>query len=89
MDYTALVSNPVSTVRERVEREGIDPEKVLQAEKANRDREEIVRWLRGKIERQDMEESGEEETEEQEDEGAEKDRDSLFEEPETVENPFE
>lgn len=61
VDHDALVENPVHTVRERVEREGIDPEAVLRAEKSGQDRDELTRWLRGKIERQDMEEQEQEE----------------------------
>ncbi|MDY6766139.1 MAG: CpaF/VirB11 family protein, partial [Candidatus Nanohaloarchaea archaeon] len=91
VDYDALVDNPVHTVRERVDREGIDPEAVLQAEKSGRNREELTRWLRGKIERRDLEQREEEPGAEETAAVDAGDEEDLFgeEDEELVENPFE
>ncbi|MFB6294592.1 MAG: ATPase, T2SS/T4P/T4SS family, partial [Candidatus Nanohaloarchaea archaeon] len=90
VDYDALVDNPVHTVREQVDREGLDPEAVLQAEKSGRNREELTRWLRGKIERRDLEQR-EEPAEEEETAPLDAGEEDLFDEEdgELVENPFE
>ncbi|MDY6769409.1 MAG: type II/IV secretion system ATPase subunit [Candidatus Nanohaloarchaea archaeon] len=90
VDYSALVQNPVGAVKERVDREGLDPQRVMQAEKAGRNRESLLRWLRGKVERADMMEDESEEPDSG-DEEQEQDRSGnpFDEDAEDVENPFE
>ncbi len=50
IDYAALTENPVDTVKEHVRREGLDPEKVKAAEKAGKNRLELVHWLNKRAE---------------------------------------
>ncbi|MDY6768642.1 MAG: hypothetical protein SVW02_00870, partial [Candidatus Nanohaloarchaea archaeon] len=92
VDYDALVDAPVHTVRQRVEEEDLDLEAALQAERAGQDREELTRWLRGKIERRDLADTsgGEEESdEEQEATGGEHLFGDVEDEERLAENPFE
>ncbi|MDY6766475.1 MAG: hypothetical protein SVW77_03840 [Candidatus Nanohaloarchaea archaeon] len=45
VDYDELVEGTVEDVKERVEDDYLDPVKVLNAEKANKDRVTLVEWL--------------------------------------------
>ncbi|MFB6265678.1 MAG: type II/IV secretion system ATPase subunit [Candidatus Nanohaloarchaea archaeon] len=79
VDYDELVQNPVDDVKDRVRKEGMDSQKVLEAERAGRNREELVTWLEERT-------SGGEEKEEEKGRGRGQE---LFGEGEVAENPFE
>ncbi|MDY6774306.1 MAG: 30S ribosomal protein S3 [Candidatus Nanohaloarchaea archaeon] len=48
-DYGELVQENIEDVKEAVEEEGLDPEKVLEAEKDNKNRTTLISWLEGRI----------------------------------------
>lgn len=50
IDYDELVGGTIDDVKEAVEDEGLDPEKVLAAEKENKDRVTLTDWLEAQIE---------------------------------------
>lgn len=49
VDYDAVVSGTVDEVKERVERDDLDAENVLEAERAGRDRSTLVEWLERRV----------------------------------------
>lgn len=49
--YDDIVSGTIDDVKEAVEEDGLDPEKVLDAEKAGKDRVTLVQWLEERLER--------------------------------------
>ncbi|MFB6265868.1 MAG: ATPase, T2SS/T4P/T4SS family, partial [Candidatus Nanohaloarchaea archaeon] len=91
VDYEALLQEPAETVKEEVNRKGLDPERVLELERSHQNRESLVDWLEEKTEREQSETvEGEEEGSGEEEEKNEARREDLFEEDEDVgENPFE
>lgn len=49
VDYEELVEETVDAVKERVEEDGLDPEQVLAAERANKDRVTLTDWLEERV----------------------------------------
>ncbi|MCJ7478869.1 MAG: 30S ribosomal protein S3 [Candidatus Nanohaloarchaeota archaeon QJJ-7] len=49
VDYDELVQENISDIKERVEEEGLDPGKVLEAEEDNKNRTTLVSWLEGRM----------------------------------------
>ncbi|MDY6776920.1 MAG: 30S ribosomal protein S3 [Candidatus Nanohaloarchaea archaeon] len=49
VDYGGVVSGTVDEVKEAVEEEGLDPEKVLEAEQTNKDRVTLTEWLQNRV----------------------------------------
>lgn len=50
IDYGELVQGTVDEVKETVETEGLDPRAVLEAERENKDRVTLVKWLEERVE---------------------------------------
>ncbi len=53
VDYEELVQETIADIKERVEENDLDLEKVLEAEQANKDRTTLVSWLEERIDEQD------------------------------------
>lgn len=49
-DYEAIVDGTVDAVKAAVEEQDLDPEKLLDAEKANKDRVTLIQWLEERME---------------------------------------
>lgn len=49
VDYDALVKENISDIKDRVRDDDLNPEKVLDAEKASKDRKTLVEWLENRV----------------------------------------
>lgn len=49
IDYDELVSENISDIKDRVRDEDLDPAKVLEAEKANKERKTLIEWLENRV----------------------------------------
>lgn len=49
VDYEELVKENISDIKERVDEDGLDPAKVLEAEKDGKNRSTLVSWLEGRV----------------------------------------
>ncbi|MDY6789337.1 MAG: 50S ribosomal protein L24 [Candidatus Nanohaloarchaea archaeon] len=50
VDYQQLAGRKISDIKEKVQEENADPEKMLEAEKSNKDRKTLKEWLEKRIE---------------------------------------